>query len=174
VNDVARETVKKKADAVCGSGKPWEYCFFVGAFVASGSFTTLSVGELHGGQTANTLVSTVIPSLGFRTPISPSGRFTLELGFLSMYISKEVSATNQRNGCRRSDGDFERHLPCEGSVSISPVVGLYAGATVGTQDIGLVTIMPMAGFATTSLDDSVRPYAGLAIGLLNVSKVFNP
>jgi hypothetical protein len=169
----ATETTDKAGEATCGGGTRFRPCLYVGAFVASGSLTTFSVGSLHGGKTAHTLVSTAIPAMGIRIPLDKRARFSAELGLLSMLLSKDITATNQRGGCKTNDGDFEKHLSCEGNVSLSPVVGGYLGLTAGTSDIGLLTLMPMAGFAMTSLDGSMRPYVGVAIGLVNLSKTFN-
>jgi hypothetical protein len=166
-------TTDKTSAGVCGGGKPFQPCFYAGAFLASGSLAWFSVGNLHGGKTSHSLVSTVIPAIGIRLPLDSKSRFSLEAGVLSMLVSKDLTAATQRNGCRVSDGDFERRLPCDGNVTISPIVGLYAGATVGSQDAGFVTLMPMVGVATTSLDGSLRPYGGIAIGLVNLSKTIN-
>lgn len=169
----AKKVVDKQSESKCVAGDAFQLCFYVGVFVASGSLTGLYLGDYHGGKTSRTLVSAAIPAIGLRSPIDSKGRFSFEAGLLSMLVSKDITVTKPRNGCRMSNGDFERHLPCEGNVSISPVAALYVGATAGTEDIGLVTLMPMVGLATTSLDGSIRPYTGIAIGLVNLSKTFN-
>ncbi|WP_437291795.1 hypothetical protein [Sorangium sp. So ce406] len=168
------KTIEKTAEATCGKEeKGFKICFYIGAFAASGSLTSTSMGEFHGGKTSRTLVSTAIPTMGLRVPIDRKARFSFEAGLLTMLVSKDLATTDQRNGCRKDTRGFERRLPCEGNVSMSPVVGLYAGVTAGTEDIGLVTLMPMVGLANTSLDKGIRPYVGLAVGLVNLSKSFN-
>jgi hypothetical protein len=169
----ATTTTNSKSAAICGGGIRFAPCFYVGAFLASGSIMAFSIGNLHGGKTAHSLVSTAIPAVGVRLPLDSRARFSIELGLLSMVISKDVTPKDTRIGCKKTDGEFEKKLPCEGVISLSPVLGAYVGATVGTSDVGLVTIMPMLGAATTSLDDSVRFYGGLAVGLVNLNKTFN-
>jgi hypothetical protein len=169
-----QKLVDAATSGTCGAGKgAGSFCAYVGAFLASGSLAWFSVGGLHGGKTSHTLVSTAIPAAGIRMPIDANGRFSIELGLMSMLISKDITATTPRSGCKRTNNDFETHLPCEGNVAISPVFGTYFGITAGTTDIGLLTLMPMVGGATTSLDGSIRPYYGIALGVVNLSKTFN-
>ncbi|WP_437328824.1 hypothetical protein [Sorangium sp. So ce381] len=166
------KTVTAKIDAVCGGGVRFHPCLYVGVFVASGSLTTVSAGDYHAGQTSHALVSAAIPAAGIRLPMDTKGRLSGELGLLSMLVSKDLAAS-ERNGCRVANGDFEKRLPCEADATISPAFGAYLGVTLGTGDIGLLTLMGMGGAATTSLDRSLHPYVGLAVGLVNLSKTFN-
>jgi hypothetical protein len=171
---------EKKATAdqqsQCGAGKEFwsRWCFYAGAFLASASLTGIDHQSLHAGQTAHALVSAAIPVAGLRWALNKKANVSLDLGALSMLISKDISSNGGHSACRSADGEYEKHLPCVGSATITPIVGGYLGLTIGTSDLGLITIMPTIGLATTSLDDGRYFYEGIAVGLINVAKVINP
>lgn len=163
------------AKSICSFGREWwRPCLFAGAFLASASLTgvNLEKGGLHGGETSHSIISTIIPTAGARWPLETRARISLDLGLLSMLLSKDLSSSS-RKGCRTSDGEYEQKLPCEGNVALSPIGAGYLGLTFGTEDVGLVTFMYMIGMAKTSLDNTMYRFHGAAIGLISLNKIIN-
>jgi hypothetical protein len=167
----------ESAKNICAFGKRFYHpCFYAGAILASASWVGTDIsgkGALHGGETTHTLISTVIPTAGLRFALEKRARVAADIGALSMLLSKDLSSSSSRKGCRITDSDFEKKLPCEGNVSVSPVLAGYVGITIGTEDIGLLSVMYMMGAARTSLDNSIYFYQGLAVGVISLSKVIN-
>lgn len=166
---VAAEHEVEEAKDTCQSGA---HCLYVGAYAVNASFAWATLDTQHGGSAGHALVAAALPVAGYRYAIWKDYLW-LDIGLGSMLASKDLSAEESRTGCRvTGDHRFEDTLPCQANASLSPLVFFYPALTLGKSDVGLLTVMPLIGAATTSLDNGVYPFFALSVGTLSYSKSF--
>ncbi|MBK8256870.1 MAG: hypothetical protein IPK82_29885 [Polyangiaceae bacterium] len=166
----AKEEIKK-ASEICQSGA---HCLYVGAYLANASFAWATLDTNHGGAAGHALISAALPVAGYRYAWKKDYLW-LEVGLGSMIASEDLSARNEdaKPGCRTGTNQlFEDRLPCEANADLTPLIFAYPAVTLGKSDVGFLTIMPMFGFAKTSLDGGIYPFFAMSIGTLSYTKAF--